>query len=198
MLGSRWPFGSTPDKDLGPSCRQVMHLGESLLQIIQKKLKARKIQKVFSSSSSKLQLVRMLWTIKEWQWHIQMCWQFLKHPGNVGAETKATSCMLLSLIICVLQQHLKKRQLAVVFFAMLELIESIWILWCDYCFAYSKFLCAAAAVQHVVVKHKWNCLSSHRFWLACQRHHFNMIIKSFLFLRSELGGHSTTVISTWC
>ena len=142
MLGSRWPFGSTPDKDLGPSCRQVMHLGESLLQIIQKKLKARKIQKVFFSSSSKLQLVRMLWTIKEWQWHIQMCWQFLKHPGNVGAETKATSCMLLSLIICVLQQHLKKRQLAVVFFAMLELIESIWILWCDYCcfFAYSKFL----------------------------------------------------------
>jgi len=42
MLGSRWPFGSTPDKDLGPSCRQVMHLGESLLQIIQKKAQSKK------------------------------------------------------------------------------------------------------------------------------------------------------------
>ena len=126
MLGSRWPFGSTPDKDLGPSCRQVMHLGESLLQIIQKKLKARKIQKVFSSSS-KLQLVRMLWTIKEWQWHIQMCWQFLKHPGNVGAETKATSCMLLSLIICVLQQHLKKRQLAASSSRFLSYAGTYWV-----------------------------------------------------------------------
>ena len=48
------------------------------------------------------------------------CW--LKQKAS-----SAAACMLLSLIICVLQQHLKKRQLAaaVVFLAMLELIESI-------------------------------------------------------------------------
>ena len=50
MLGSRWPFGSTPDKDLGPSCRQVMHLGESLLQIIQKKAQSKKNTGGFFSS----------------------------------------------------------------------------------------------------------------------------------------------------
>ena len=69
MLGSRWPFGSTPDKDLGPSCRQVMHLGVPPANHSKKSSKQEKYRRVFFllSKLQLVRLVRMLWTIKEWQ-----------------------------------------------------------------------------------------------------------------------------------
>ena len=68
MLGSRWPFGSTPDKDLGPSCRQVMHLGVPPANHSKKAQSKKNTAGFFLLSKLQLvRLVRMLWTIKEWQ-----------------------------------------------------------------------------------------------------------------------------------